>query len=140
MRLSFIETEQARPVVVMPDSGGAAYDIYRFWTRGELPVVLPDGSNDGYVALCEELLPLIREVGSENTGANQVCPLSFFHIGSDAEGYAHTVRPFMHFKTLQSTCIPLTRSPSLSPQCKCSPSSQAPTYPQSSSTSATTTY
>ncbi|KAL3892998.1 MAG: hypothetical protein SGPRY_014575, partial [Prymnesium sp.] len=86
MRLSFIETEQARPVVVMPDSGGAAYDIYRFWTRGELPVVLPDGSNDGYVALCEELLPLIREVGSENTGANQVCPLSFFHIGSDAEG------------------------------------------------------
>ncbi|KAL1512224.1 hypothetical protein AB1Y20_005487 [Prymnesium parvum] len=78
--------QKARPVVVMPDSGGAAYDIYRYWTSGALPPALDDKSNEGYIALCDELLPLIRAAGTTRTGANQVSPLSFFHVGADAEG------------------------------------------------------
>ena len=101
-----------RPVVVLLDSGGAAADIYRYCkVDGKLPMAAPEpGSalslkhaaavavafgvdpnekappcSAEYAALAARLLPEIKRMGEEPTGANRTGQLSFFSTADDMD-------------------------------------------------------
>ena len=64
---------QVRPCVVLPESSGAAGDIYEYVVNGKLPVEGGERRLSArYVKYAAEVLPQIKKLGSELKGANLV--------------------------------------------------------------------
>ena len=62
----FATLNKGRPVVVLPESGGAAQHIYDFVKRGQYP----QGASPEYLEKAQKLLPEIKRLGEQPKGAN----------------------------------------------------------------------
>ncbi|KAL1519094.1 hypothetical protein AB1Y20_003361 [Prymnesium parvum] len=83
--------ENKRPVVVLADSGGAAWDIYSYVTDNVLPrqgEITSTGRviTAEYAAYCERALPEIKHLGKASVGANKTGMITFFRPEYDVEG------------------------------------------------------
>lgn len=73
---------KARPVVCMPDSGGAALAIYQFVCFGHAGTEL-DSSDSVAYETARNLLPQIKTWGEREMGANREKQLTFFSTEGD---------------------------------------------------------
>ncbi|KAL3899604.1 MAG: hypothetical protein SGPRY_012617 [Prymnesium sp.] len=86
--------EDNRPVVVLPDSGGAALEIYQIFQGkgGDGEVTNLVRRDATYVKVARDLLREIKRLGKKPTGFNQCATpltlepgISFFRVGNKAE-------------------------------------------------------
>ena len=73
---------KARPVVCMPDSGGAALAIYQYVCFGHAGTEL-DSSDSVAYEVARNLLPQIKSWGEREMGANKEKQLTFFSTEGD---------------------------------------------------------